>query len=580
MRSYLTSLGEHPMALLRGIAELRGVELTSNARNDAAAQLAAALAEPDLAVAAVRVCSPAAQAAWMALQAAGGRMKAAIFARTHGEIRPIGPGRLEREATWRRPEGPAEELWFRGLIFRVFADMGEGPLEYIYIPAELAGVAGAGLASPAPSAAAVLVPTQAPPQPRRQLNALAVDLCSVLATVRETPAQVDAAGRLRPAEAARLSSGLLNDDAGRLALLLTLARERGWLATDRARLVVNHQGILAWLRMAHWEQMRALFAAWQSSADWNDLRHVPGLQAEGDWHNDPQGARRAILDVLRGLAPEAWYALPEVVAHIKASQPDFQRPDGDYGGWYLKDAATGRYLSGFESWDEIEGRLVRYLIEGPLFWLGAVALGKPPVPQSAGSRLGGAESVFRLTRFGAAWLTGRTPADLPRPARLTVSDEFVVTAPLLCPLLDRFRLLRFTDPLTEKTAAVSENSESLTPTATRHRITRSSLVRARSGGVKAEAVREFLQRATGSRVAPKVAAGLARFDQQAGVVRVSRGAVLRVADASLLATLRADPVIAPLLGDLISAQAVLVGEAHLARLLTLLKESGYDLNLD
>ncbi len=46
MRSLLASLNEHPMALLRGIAELRGVILASNARAEAAAQLASALAEP------------------------------------------------------------------------------------------------------------------------------------------------------------------------------------------------------------------------------------------------------------------------------------------------------------------------------------------------------------------------------------------------------------------------------------------------------------------------------------------------------------------------------------------------------
>jgi hypothetical protein len=65
-----------------------------------------------------------------------------------------------------------------------------------------------------------------------------------------------------------------------------------------------------------------------------------------------------------------------------------------------------------------------------------------------------------------------------------------------------------------------------------------------------------------------------------GDVRLTRGAVLRVRDAAMLATLRADPVIAPLLGELISAQAVLVGEANVSRLLAVLQDSGYDVSLD
>jgi hypothetical protein len=62
-------------------------------------------------------------------------------------------------------------------------------------------------------------------------------------------------------------------------------------------------------------------------------------------------------------------------------------------------------------------------------------------------------------------------------------------------------------------------------------------------------------------------------------VRVTRGAVLRVADAATLAALRADSLIAPLLGDLISAQAVVVPEKHVDRLLAILKDSGYAIEL-
>jgi hypothetical protein len=93
-------------------------------------------------------------------------------------------------------------------------------------------------------------------------------------------------------------------------------------------------------------------------------------------------------------------------------------------------------------------------------------------------------------------------------------------------------------------------------------------------------VLEFLRRASGNPAPAKVAAALTRFDELGGAVRVSRGAVLRVEDANALATLRADPAIARLLGELISAQAVLVSEANLERLLSALKDSGYTVRLD
>jgi hypothetical protein len=562
MRSLFASLNDQPMALLRGIAELRGVTLATNNRGDAAGQLAASLAEPAATAAALAVCSPAAQSAWSALHAAGGRMKAGIFARNSGgEIRAIGPGRLERETVWREPENPAEELWYRGLIYRAFADFGDGPMEYIYIPDDLAVPAEA--ARPQVHLASLIAPVSAPGGARKAQNTLAVDACSILAASREFPAQVDKAGRLREADAEHLTAGLLppGGDTARLEMLLTLARIQGWLKPDRGRLVLDTGSATAWLRLTHWEQMTAFFKTWRDSGDaWNDLRHVPSLVAEGDWRNDPGLARRTVTQALRTLEPAAWYPIDGLIAHIKATSPDFQRPDGDYTRWYLRDAASGGYLAGFESWDDVEGRLLRFLITGPLFWLGALALDTAAAP-----------SIFRLTSFGAAWLNNRTPAELPRPARAVVGDDFTVAAPLTLPLIDRFRLLRFTEPQLD-------SYEIGQPT--RHRITRGSLARARAGGVKADAIVEFLRHTTGDKLSPHVTSALARWGQQSGTVRISKGAVLRVEDASILAALRADPAIAPLLGELISAQAVLVSEANLPRLLAIVQDTGYTVKSD
>ena len=151
-----------------------------------------------------------------------------------------------------------------------------------------------------------------------------------------------------------------------------------------------------------------------------------------------------------------------------------------------------------------------------------------------------------------------------------------MTAPLLLPLLDRFRLLRFTEPTQPKgREGLRDGGLPETPNPTRHRITRGSLARARAAGVKAAAILDFLRRATYGRVPPRVEAALTRFDQHGGAVSVTRGAVLRVADASILSALRADAVLAPLLGDLLSAQAVLVGEADLPKVLQALEELGY-----
>ena len=389
---------------------------------------------------------------------------------------------------------------------------------------------------------------------------MAVDACTLLAALTDSPLRVSESGRWRAADEARIREKLLLADPTRSALLLALAQQSGWLAVEQDRLVVQGPAVTAWLRAGHWEQASALFAAWQKNATWNDLRHVPTLRAEGTWRNDPLGARSQLLAALGRLDPVRWYAVDAFAAWIKATEPDFQRPDGNYNGWYLRDVASERYLSGFEAWNDVEGRLIAFLISGPLFWLGALSL--------AGAD--GEPISFRLTTGGAYWLAGGGLPELYPPARLVVNEDFTVGAPLLVPLFDRFRLLRFTEAVPEPAAPGQPPAR-----VTRHRITRHSLSTARAHGLRGEKIVQFLRHATGGQLPARVETALLRWDQHGGAVHINKGAVLRVQDASMLASLRADPVIAPLLGELLSAQAVLVKEADLPKLLAALAELGY-----
>jgi hypothetical protein len=575
MRTLAISLGEHSLAMLRAIAELRGVTLASSNRDEAAAQLAAAMSDEAATMAAVQGAPHDAQAAWTALQRSGGKMKAATFARQFGEIRPVGPGRLEREALWRSPDNAAESLWYRGLIFRAFADFGDGPIEYFYVPEDLP-LPRLELAQGARPRSVILPSMPPPPRARHALNSLAVDTCTVLAHLREHP--LPATENVLPwAEVVtRMQDAFLLPDPVRCELLLALASCLGWLAPDRGRWVLDNQRVGAWLRLTHWEQMSLLFSTWRDTVLWNDLRHTPGLLPEGEWANNPALARERLLRLLRRLDARAWHRIPDVIGLMKKVDPDFQRPDGNYSGWYLRDAATGHYLSGFETWDAVEGRLLRFLLEGPLFWLGALALSddRDRVDVDSQNQDG---PVFRLTPAGAAWLSSRMPQQPPQPARLIVADDFTVTAPLLLPLLDRFRLARFSEDV--PVDRWEKRRETLVPSPTKHRISRASLARAREGGLKPEDAVTFLRRAAADRVPSRVVMAIERYGQLGGEVRVTRGAVLSVADASTLAALRADSLVAPLLGELVSAQAVVVPEKHIDRLLAILKDSGYTVDL-
>ncbi len=86
-------LVDYDMAMLRAVAEYRGMVLDTNVQSEAVDRLAAALVEPLSVRVALARLSPGARDALQALAAAGGRLRAPQFARAHGHIRPVGPGR-------------------------------------------------------------------------------------------------------------------------------------------------------------------------------------------------------------------------------------------------------------------------------------------------------------------------------------------------------------------------------------------------------------------------------------------------------------------------------------------------------
>ena len=67
----------------------------------------------------------------------GGVLAVAAFSRNHGDVRLMGPGRMEREEPWLDPESATEALWYRGFVYRGFDEAAEEVLEFYYLPIEL-----------------------------------------------------------------------------------------------------------------------------------------------------------------------------------------------------------------------------------------------------------------------------------------------------------------------------------------------------------------------------------------------------------------------------------------------------------
>ena len=93
---------------------------------------------------------------------------------------------------------------------------------------------------------------------------------------------------------------------------------------------------------------------------------------------------------MRELVPkQEWWALEGFIMAVKETEPDFQRPGGDYDSWYIRGEDSEEYLTGFDNWEAIEGALLEYYLTGPMHWLGLVDL---------------ADEAARLTAYGRAFL--------------------------------------------------------------------------------------------------------------------------------------------------------------------------------
>ncbi len=535
MRTLEQALLDHELIVLRVIGEWLGLDLTGRDKPRAVAELAAELAQFDL-VREVEFLEPEEAAALTGLVRQGGRAPVAVFEREHGEVRQMGPGRMEREEPWLDPVSPAESLWYRGFLYRGFDQTDEGALEFYYLPQELL----ARLAPQAPArrpeapVAAVepgLRPI-APPDGTRPPPIDAVDdLTTLLALAQRTG--------LRPERLPNLDGLLLNPDRDRRSLLLTLATEMSLLRRADERLRPT-RATLDWLRQSREAQLRALVDAW-SRGVWNELRHTPGLEAEGEsWQNDPLAARTALMDALP--VDDQWYRLADLVGVIRQADPDFQRPDGNYETWYIRDAETRQYLSGFDNWEWVEGRLLRFLIQGPLHWLGMVEL-------SAATDL--ERAAYRLAPRALAWLGDEPPAADEVRVPLVVQPEGILLVPYNAGRYERFQAARIADP------------EPLTPGKPyRYRIVPSSLAEAQEQGITVERMLAFLESAGQRPVPAGVRRGITRWAEKGIEGRLQTVVVLRVGDAAILETLRANPKTRDFIGEALGELAVVIRQGE------------------
>lgn len=516
MRRIEKALDDHELITLRVIGEWWELDLAGTDKPECVIALAERLTQLDLEQE-IDYLPREDSAALKDLFSQGGRVPVASFNREHGEVRLMGPGRLEREEPWLDPVSAAEALWYRGFLYRGFDETAEGVIEFYYLPQELMSrIPGSSVNHVVKeSGIASLQPLPPPAQHSQPTTDAVDDLTAILAVVQTSSSW---------APDLDWSRYLLNPQPDRCLLLFTLAKEMGLIRErdDSARLT---RAAVGWLKKGRDSQLRELADAW-SSTSWNELFHTPGLVCEGEgWRNDPILARTMLLDVLS--RDEDWYSTAALASYVKDKEPDFQRPDGNYDTWYIRESGSTTYLTGYESWDMVEGRLIQFLLEGPCTWLGLVTT----VPQDG-------DTLYRLTASALGWLTGTQPLPDPVDVPLVVSVDGLVRVPYNASRYHRFQAARISEMQPLRLGKPFE-----------YRLTPGSLEKAQEQGISLERVVQFLKEASGRPLPAGFGRALARWAEKGVEARMEEVVVLRVKEAAILNTLRENPKTRDYIGE-------------------------------
>lgn len=561
MKTLYQALVDYDIALLKGIAACRAIQLDTASHAEAVRHLTEIMVSPAAIAIALADLSSAEQAALQSVVQQEGVADIKVFMQQHGAIRVMGAARLEREQPWLNPANSAESLWYKGLIFKTFQVNERGGVELIYVPLDLLALLHTQLPVEITTSPKFMVSTTSPPPIIiATTHRLRENGFSLLTTLQNNPI----------ATTHLTTSPTLHDNvlppltptiSGELTLLSHLAKEAQLIDAHHEPVTLNRDAARQWLKAESVPADYLLQHTWYHSRTWNDLWRVPSLKAQPTgWENNPLECRRKLLDYLADL-PDEWVSVETFIATLKQVEPDFQRPQKDYDSWYIQNE-QGDFLMGYENWDNVDGALLRYLLTQILPWLSLVDLGlaspKGPVVS------------FRVTESGRRFITYRTLEAMkavyqPPQAgpRATVGRNFKVTISHQTNLYDRFQLARFAAFNRREGKQIS------------YYLTPRTLSQALKQGVTIDQIIGFLQRITATQPSPKLETTLRHWANRWGTVRLERVMLLHVTDEAMVEDLRQHSGLRRKLNRSIDARTIAIPANEASAVEQVLTELGY-----
>jgi hypothetical protein len=540
MPDLIHSLQSYDLGHLRIVASLWGLELLSPNSQTALQELAVGLLDGQLVVEIIDTLPSEAKKALQGLLSEKGRIPWQDFTRRFGELRDAGSGRRDREQIYLQPVSATEVLFYRALLGRAFFETPSGPQEFAYIPEDLL------LLLPPKESRENIVPGRLASSLERRHPILSSDLilddaCTLLAAMRMgwqvLPENTELSVPETVLREFLLAANLINTSKkSDAAPALQLEAVKNFLEKPRA------------------EVLAGLVNAWLDSVSFNELHQVPGLVCEGTWSNDARAARQFILDLLSRIPSGKWWSLTSFVRMIRETSPDFERPAGDFDSWLIRRETDNAFMHGFAHWEDVDGALIRYLLTGPLFWLGIVDL--------SSAEEGGTTTAFRLTDWSNDLVKGRPPQGLQREdGKLHAAANGRISIPAELPRSVRYQVARYSEWESPK---IDEY---------RYRLTPSSLKNALKQGLKVSHLLILLNKYAAAPLPPPFVRALTRWELNGTEARLEQPIVLRLSRPEVLEELRNSRA-GRFLGEVLGPTTVEVKLGARAKILAALGELG------
>lgn len=508
MPDWNQSLAQADYGQIKIIAEKWGLQLQAPDGRSAREELVTKLLERGFLEEKLAQLPESSTRALAYLEMHGGKVKWTQFVRQFGEIREMGAGRRERYRPENDPVSTAEQLWYRGLIARGFFDTEAGPQEFAYLPEDLRPWIQESSFYPREEDAGAQDPVwgrKATPDERRvqvQADEWMLDhLCTLLSAARMG---------INPVE------HLPDMDEGEISFYQALLQEAGIVIEGQP----EPNAVKDFFELSREQALIKCWKTWKESRSIQDVHQTPAFILEGEPNLDPPRIRKAFLKWIRSLPANTWWSLSALTASVQQLDPDFLRVTGDYESWFIKNGETGEYLRGFQSWDQVEGELIRYLITGPGHWLGVFDLAYP------GEKKEFAPAAFRISARGKRLLQDTAP-DLPEREEDLVqvwSKGLIKISRYVDPKV-RYQVGRFCDWVTLKGDVYH------------YQLTTEGLHRAQSQGLDVPHLLALLKNHT-EVLPPNIVTALERWSGKGVLARIHPRVILRVNSPAVLDALQ------------------------------------------